>query len=264
MASAEVAAAENAQETRKVKQGKLTFYYGIEQGTQEWLDLRANRATCSNAKAVCEKGVKYAIEINRQHAARKTPNGNQYAERGHVLEDEVKERIQQTFETEDLELVSCSFITNDDYPHAGYSPDWLVVNKHTGKFVAPIEIKCFNDKTERFDKKTGTVKEFEKWKHKECCESVRNIPLENRMQFEMEMLMTETEELLVILYNPDAEEGVPQFKMHVYTPETRMYQECFTDEDGSEVVKANVIEIYQKRLIERLTEPLDKDEEGKV
>lgn len=256
--SAEVAAAENAQKIRTVRQGKLTFYYGIEQGTQEWLDLRANRATCSNAKAVCEKGVKYAIEINRQHAARKTPNGNQYAERGHVLEDEIKERIQQAFETEDLELVSCSFITNDDYPHAGYSPDWLIVNKWTGKFVAPIEIKCFNDKTERFDKKTGEVKEFEKWKHKECCEDVRNIPLENRMQFEMEMLMTETEELLVILYNPDAEEGVPQFKMHIYTPETRMKQEYYTEADGGHVYRGTLTKIYQKRLKERLTEPLEE------
>lgn len=256
--SAEVAAAENAQKIRTVKQGKLTFYYGIEQGTQEWLDLRANRATCSNAKAVCEKGVKYAIEINRQHAARKTPNGNQYAERGHVLEDEIKERIQQAFETEDLELVSCSFITNDDYPHAGYSPDWLIVNKWTGKFVAPIEIKCFNDKTERFDKKTGEVKEFEKWKHKECCEDVRNIPLENRMQFEMEMLMTETEELLVILYNPDAEEGVPQFKMHIYTPETRMKQEYYTEAGGGHVYRGTLTKIYQKRLKERLTEPLEE------
>lgn len=230
---------------KKVKQGKLTFYYGIEQGTQEWLDLRANRATCSNALKICEKGVKFAIEINRQHAARITPNGNQYAERGHVLEDEIKERIDSFFDTEHLELVSCSFITHDDYPHAGYSPDWLVLDKATGKFVAPIEIKCFMDKTERYNTKTGETVIITKDKHKACCESVENIPLENRMQFEMEMLMTDTTELLVILYNPDAEEGVPQFKMHVYHPEQRVKA------DGSKYY------LYRERLAQRLSEKID-------
>ena len=33
----------------KIKSGKLTFYFGIEQGSQEWLDLRADKVTCSNA-----------------------------------------------------------------------------------------------------------------------------------------------------------------------------------------------------------------------
>lgn len=230
---------------KKIKQGKLTFYYGIEQGTQEWLDLRANRATCSNAQKICEKGVKFAIEINRQHAARTTPNGNQYADRGHVLEDEVKERIDSFFDIEHLELVSCSFITHDDYPHAGYSPDWLVLDKVTGKFIAPIEIKCFMDETERYNVKTGETKVITKDKHKTCCEDVRNIPLENRAQFEMEMLMTDTWQLLVILYNPDAKDGVPQFKMHVYTPEER------TRADGIKFYP------YRERLAQRLSEKID-------
>lgn len=252
MSAEEVTA--NTNQLRKIKQGKLTFYYGIEQGTQEWLDLRADRATCSNAAKVCEKGLKFAIEINRQHAARKTPNGNQYAERGHVLEDEVKERIDSFFDTEDLELVSCSFITHDDFPHAGYSPDWLVLNKKTGEFVAPIEIKCFNDKTERFVKKTGETVQVEKWKHKECCESVKNIPLKNRMQFEMEMLMTDTFQLLVILYNPDAEEGVPQFKMHVYTPEERTRKTY--DDEGNETGEEKYF-AYRERLAQRLSEKIE-------
>lgn len=230
---------------RTTTQGDLTFYYGIEQGTQEWLDLRANRATCSNAQKVCEKGVKFAIEINRQHAARKTPNGNQYAMRGHVLEDEIKERLASFFNTEDLKLVSCSFITNSNFPHAGYSPDWLVVDKNTGVFVAPIEIKCFMDETERVDYKTGETRVIAKNKHKECCEDVHNIPLENRMQFEMEMLMTDTWQLLVILYNPDADEGVPQFKMHVYTPEER------TRANGEKYYP------YRERLEQRLKERVD-------
>jgi len=234
----------SARKVEKIKQGKLTFYYGIEQGTQEWLDLRADRATCSNALKVCERGLKFAIEINRQHAARKTPNGNQYAERGHVLEDEVKERIQESFDTDNLELVSCSFITHDDYPHAGYSPDWLVLDRNTHEFVCPIEIKCFMDKTERYNTRTGEKSFVTKDKHKLCCESIKNMPLEYIMQFEMEMLMTETDQLLVILYNPDAEGGVPQFKMHVYHPEQ------ITKDDKPYY-------IYQERLKEVLSKKLN-------
>lgn len=199
------------------KQGDLTFYYGIEQGTQEWLDLRADRVTCSNAQKLCEHGVEYAIEINRQHAARLTPNGNQYAERGHVLEAEIKELVEEAFASADTEPITCSFITNEKYPLAGYSPDWIIVDKKTKEFIAPVEIKCFNDVTEQNGKK------IQKNKHALCCEDPRNIPLDNRMQFEMEMLMTNTEQLMVLLYNPDADtdNDVPKLKMHVYTPEVR-------------------------------------------
>lgn len=228
----------------KVKQGKLTFYYGIEQGTQEWLDLRADKVTCSNAEILCAKGKRAAKEVNRQHAARKTANGNEYAERGHTLEDEIRERLEAVFNNEEHELVTCSFIMNEDYPDAGYSPDGIVRDKKTGKFIAPIEIKCFNDVTKSWNPR---AKDFDiriKNKHKECCENVKNIPLENRMQFEMEMLLTETEQLIVVLYNPEADtkHGVPILKIHTYTPETT------TDENGE------ICYLYQNRIKERLLE----------
>lgn len=204
-----------------VKQGNLNLYYGIEQGTQEWLDLRSQLVTCSNSLALCDKGKSFAVEINRQHAARQSPNGNGYAERGHVLEDEIRERLAHAFNNDRFELVSCSFITNDDFPGAGYSPDGIVRDRTTGEFLFPIEIKCFNDITTTFNKKLGIYEEKVKDKHKKCCEDVMNIPLENRMQFEMEMLITNTDEVLVVLYNPDADtgKGVPILKIHNYTPQ---------------------------------------------
>lgn len=224
----------------KIKQGKLTFYYGIEQGTQEWLDLRADKVTCSNAEILCAKGKRAAKEVNRQHAARKTANGNEYAERGHVLEDEIRGRLEATFNNEEHELVSCSFITHDDYPDAGYSPDGIIRDKKTGKFIAPIEIKCFNDVTKNWDKTNKCWVYHTLDKHKMCCEDVKNIPLENRLQFEMEMLMTGTDSVLVVLYNPEADTkaGVPILKIHQYFPEQ-------TDEG---------VCLYRERIKERLLE----------
>lgn len=208
-------------EITTVVQGPLTFYYGFEQGTQQWLDFRSRYATCSNALLISEKGLNAAIECNRQHAARRTPNGNDYAERGHVLEDEIKEKLAEVFNNEHQKVINCSFITNEAYPLAGYSPDGIVVDAHTNEFIAPIEVKCFNDWTEVYDKKTGQlVKRTHTQKHTHCVEDIKNIPLDNIMQFEMEMLMTNTEQLLVVLYNPEADPGVPQLKIHVYKPFT--------------------------------------------
>lgn len=195
------------------KQGKLTFYFGVEQGTQEWLDLRANRATCSNAGLLLDKGINAAIEANRQHASRSTVNGNQYAERGHVLEEEIRGLLKDHFESSGFKILTCSFITHDDYPHAGYSPDGIIVDKD-GKFVAPLEVKCFNDVTERYDPKTYRKYKYWSWKHKKACADWHTIPFGNRMQFQMEMLMTDTTELILVLYNPDAVDGVPKLKIH--------------------------------------------------
>lgn len=203
---------------RKIKQGKLTLWFGIEQGTQEWLELRADKATCSNAFGLCFHGKNFSKTANEQHALRTTPNGNQYAERGHVYENEVKEKIIEEFVNENsrFEVLNCSFIMHDDYPNAGYSPDAILVDKATGEFYMPIEVKCFNDITERWiDKKKGLKKFVRTNKHKKCCESLLNVPFEYRMQFQMEMLMTDTDTLLLVLYNPDAEQGVPVIKFHV-------------------------------------------------
>lgn len=228
-------------EIRTVKQGHLTFWYGIEQGTQEWLDFRSKYCTCSNASLLCDKGAKAAREANRQHAARITPNATIYTERGHELEAEVKELLGQHFNNETHTLINCSFITNDLYPLGGYSPDGIITEAKTGKFVAPVEVKCFNDWTWRYDqKKSHNVKHWS-WKHKKCCENLEsNIGSEYIAQFEMEMLMTNTSQLLVVLYNPDATEDVPKLKIHIYHPFE------VVDEDGNKQYP------YQEKLKEAL------------
>lgn len=238
---------------RSVKDGHLTFWYGIEQGTQEWLDFRKNYATCSNALLICDKGVNAALECNRQHAARKTPNATEHTERGHELEADVKERLADYFNNDQHSLIDCSFITNDMYPLGGYSPDGIIVERATQKFIAPVEVKCFNDWTLRPVPFSSRKEKHYTWKHKLCCEDVKNIPLENRLQFEMEMLMTDTQQVLVVLYNPDAEEGVPVLHIHTYTPYIEMLPQI--DEGDAPLLP---VPIFRNKLAERLRESLEQ------
>lgn len=48
--------------------GDLTLYFGIEQGTQEWLELRKGRVTCSNAQLLLTNGVKRCLAENERAA----------------------------------------------------------------------------------------------------------------------------------------------------------------------------------------------------
>lgn len=225
---------------RTVKEGHLTFYYGIEQGTQEWLELREKYATCSNAGRMLEHHIDFAKEVNRQHSKRTTANATEYTERGHVLEAEVKELLEAQFNNDTQAIIDCAFITNDRYPMGGYSPDGIIVDLETQKFVAPIEVKCFNDWTWRYDRRKGTRVKHYSWKHKRCCEDISNFDFDYRAQFEMEMLMTDTRDLLVVLYNPDAEGDVPKLKIHHIHPFSVL------GADGKQH------EIYREALAEKL------------
>ena len=98
----------------------------------------------------------------------------------------------------------------------------------------PVEVKCFNDITERSIPGSELKKFVRTDKHKKCCEDFKNIPFEYRMQFQMEMLMTDTDNLILVLYNPDAEPGVPIIKFYqvsrdeVYTNriKERLLEKC--------------------------------------
>lgn len=197
----------------KVKAGHLTFYFGVEQGTQEWLDLRRDKITCSNALTLLNSGPNACLAENRRSAARMTPNGNSYAERGHIVEDEVRSALNGQLEASGFEIKQATFITNDKYPNAGYSPDGLIVKTTDGDWTkqggfVPVEIKSFNDYVER----NGVLVKVDK--HKKCCESLDNVPTYVFAQVQMEMLIAEAEECFLIFANPDADEGVE--KVHIW------------------------------------------------
>lgn len=200
-----------------VKVGKLCFYFGVEQGTQEWLNLRKGRVTCSNALTLLQRGKNFCLEANELAAKRITPNGNAYAERGHVIEHETREELNAFLQPYGLKLVTCTFITNDDYPDAGYSPDGLIVPLHVadwwnyGEFI-PAEFKAYNDVTKRQDS-SGNLVEFRTDKHLKAIKDVDNVPTVAQAQCQMEMLMLDAKKLCLVLANPDAEHDEDRVKV---------------------------------------------------
>lgn len=199
-----------------IKVGKLTFYFGVEQGTQEWLELRKGRVTCSNALTLLTRGKNFCLEANELAASRMTPNGNNYAERGHIIEYETREELNAFLQEKGLKLVTCTFITNDDYPNAGYSPDGLIVPLgvvdwwNCGKFI-PTEFKAYNDVTVRQNAQ-GELIEVKTNKHLLATQDVSNIPTVAQAQCQMEMLITEADSLCLILANPDASKNEDRVK----------------------------------------------------
>ena len=224
--------------------GDLTLYFGIEQGTQEWLELRKGKVTCSNAKLLLTNGVKKCLAENERAASYIRPNGNSYAERGHVIEFEMREELNEKLSESNLEIQTCTFVTNKKFPIAGYSPDGLIVHKDDKNWVKaggfiPVEFKAYNDVVVRkYDnllpsnpfhlkksEKEYVVEEYLSddgikeakvyvGKHEKACKNFDDVPLEARCQMQMEMLMCDAKELFLVLANPDAKEGVPKVHIH--------------------------------------------------
>lgn len=200
----------------KVKVGKLTFYFGIEQGTQEWLELRKGRVTCSNALTLLQRGKNFCLEANDLAADRTTPNGNNYAERGHIIEYETREELNAFLQPLNLKLATCTFITNDDYPNAGYSPDGLIVPLNVvdwwnyGSFI-PAEFKAYNDVTIRQDSDGNKIK-VRTDKHLKATLDKDAIPTVAQAQCQMEMLIMEVNQVCLVLANPDADRDEDRVK----------------------------------------------------
>lgn len=194
---------------KTVKAGKLNFYFGVEQGTQEWLDLRKGRVTCSNALTLLTRGKNFCLEANELAAGRITPNGNGYAERGHVIENETRDELNAFLQKFGLKLETCTFVTNDDYPCAGYSPDGLIVPLsekdwiHAGSFI-PAEFKAYNDFTVR-QGAGGEKITVQSNKHHNAVNSFDDVPLLAKAQCQMEMLIMEADKLCLVLSNPEAQ-----------------------------------------------------------
>lgn len=201
------------------KYGDINIYFDLVQGTQEWLDVREGRITCSNALTLLNKGKNAALEANRLAANRITPNGNVFAERGHVIEHEMKDRYNNVLKSNGLVLVDCGFITNDKLPNAGYSPDGLICTIENGQpniedIASLAEFKAYNDVI--YKDKYGNIRSAEEtkpgdtivptFKHRKACFDILSVPPQAIAQCNMAMLITETESVYLFLCNPDAAE----------------------------------------------------------
>lgn len=193
------------------KVGKVSMHYGVQQGTQEWLDLRAGKVTCSNALVLMNKGKKAAIEANRLSAVRLTPNGNAYAERGHVVESEMREKFNSILSSKGLILHECGFITNEDYPDAGYSPDGLICRVlsdgcvDTTRVEGLAEFKAYNDIVPRVvNAGDSTELRFKLVaKHRKACFNILDVPPACIAQCNMAMLLTGADCVFLFLCNPE-------------------------------------------------------------
>jgi len=116
--------------------------HDIEQGSDEWLALRAGKPTASAfSKLVTSTGAEsksmpeYAITLACEVYAGKPVDsfeGNKWTERGHSLEDSARAKYEMTH---DIDTQQVGFIT-DDYERYGCSPDSLVGDNGL------LEIKC--------------------------------------------------------------------------------------------------------------------------
>ena len=104
----------------------MQIHRGIEQGSQEWLDLRLGLITCSEIKTIRADGVGAQTYINGLAYERITGEpsavfaGNEWTNRGHELEPIARDLYQQKTGNEVEEV---SFIKNLGF---GYSPDGLI------------------------------------------------------------------------------------------------------------------------------------------
>ena len=93
----------------------MLITHDVEQGTPEWHALRVGLVTASNALVLLTRG---------KHAATGTHNssgsGGYWARRGLLLE---KQAIQVYESVEECKVERPGFITNDEIPGAGWSPD---------------------------------------------------------------------------------------------------------------------------------------------
>jgi len=114
--------------------------YNIEQGTQEWLDLRKGKMTASHAQAISANGKglgTYILELMAEYysIAEKEHYTNEHIERGNELEGCARGIYELEY---DIEVQEVGFVELDQY--VGCSPDGLVGEDGL------IEIKCPSDK----------------------------------------------------------------------------------------------------------------------
>lgn len=121
----------------------ITYHYDIEQGTDEWHDLRRGKITASAIKAMLtatgkiadnetSRRVAYQLAAERINGFRDESPSSYHIERGHTDEAVARELYSEHI----APVTECGFVTNDDHGVViCCSPDGLVAD-HGG-----IEVK---------------------------------------------------------------------------------------------------------------------------
>ena len=132
---------------------KYVVVNDVEQGSQDWLDMRLGKATASRFKDVMSNGRKkgtvgkaydsYLLEL-----AAESLTNEQNGDLSHVKaikwghEQEPDARAAYAFENP-VDVVQVAFVVRLDIPHVGGSPDGIVVDERSkSSSRGGVEIKC--------------------------------------------------------------------------------------------------------------------------
>lgn len=193
---------------------KLTFYTpdDLPQGSDKWQLFRRDKITASNAYRLLTKGKNAAILENRRPTF-----DNVYTDRGHALEAEVRERLNELIKDNGYVIKEFGSIMNDDYPDCSYSPDGIMfpTNLKTlswdeWKKIPLVEIKSYNDVTIGKDGTPHIVN-----KHLKCAKDINNVPINAIVQMQFGMMIAERDLCYLVLYNPDCVE--PEYRIKIWT-----------------------------------------------
>lgn len=191
----------------------LTFHTvdDLPQGSDKWLLFRRNKITASNAYKLVLKGKNAAMLANRTVGF-----NNEYSDRGHALEYEIKERLNAMLAKDGYVIREFGSLENDQYPDCAYSPDGVVFPTSLKKLgwedwrkMPLVEVKCYSDETHHAD---GSVSR--PMKHSKCCESYDNVPIAAKFQMQFGMMIAERDLCYLVLYNPDCDK--PENRVKIY------------------------------------------------
>ena len=149
----------------------MIHVHDVEQGTSEWLALRAGKYTGANAHKLLRYGA-----VSHALTEQSSFGGNYYTKRGHILEDEAVELYEAI---KKRHVQRPGFVTNDKYPTCGYSPDGLAE-------ATLIEVKCF-----KADRHLAIYR--------------GDIPFTVLAQIHFGLLITELKTANLLIYNPELE-----------------------------------------------------------
>lgn len=139
----------------------------VDQRSEDWHKLREGKITASNAWKLLQYGKAKALEPSDF-------TGNIWTERGTILESEAIELYERV---KDTSVLTVGFVTNDEYPDCGASPDGVAGD-------TLIEVKCFN-------------------KDKHLSIHSNAIPFEVMAQVQFSMMVCDLDKCHLVLYNPD-------------------------------------------------------------
>jgi putative phage-type endonuclease len=197
--------------------------YNIQQGTQEWFDIRKLKMTGSKAQAIGNnsKGLEtyiYELVADYYSSQEKEQYTNEDLERGNELEEQARGvyELETGNKTEQV-----GFIELDEF--TGVSPDGLV-GKDGG-----LEIKCLNDK--RY--------------FKELMSDKRTTDYD--WQIQMCLYVTGRKWWDLVIYNPNFKQNIIIYRIE--SDEEKQEQLKIGLETGKQIIK-DLINKYNKKIYE--------------